>query len=519
MSGFTNLTGDVTGTPPATTIANIQTTPYLNALGHGVKGDVRGASDGAITTGTKNFTSPSQSFSPNDVGKVIVVYGANSASGDGLITTIAAYVSPTAVTLTAAAGATVSSAKYCYGTDDTAALNALLVLAAKISNNQPGYALLPVGRYMCLGQITVPVGSTLCGYDVGPFDIPGPPDQQAYAPTLVIANTASTAINFSGGNSGLTDLAIYYPAQVLPTTATPISYPFTITLPTGSAGNKLMRCTIVNGYDGISIAGGRHFIEDMDLGCLHSGWQIDHSLDVVHMRSIHVGTSWDAAQALSYPQTIDTWVQANRTMGNFYRADNPQLLDIFGFVGNVGLNFDDSSDGTQSPKTSYGCCNNLVCDTFNTGLLAKSTNAVGWTLNGVMINALTQSILMAAGGGTAPQLNVTGGTFWGSHTAPVNTAGGLRVENVHNVNPAGSQTPPGMPASGSALASPFPYPCLVTIATGAGVTVSAIGLGAGQPATGQTIAASSQAAVIVGPNQGIKLTYAGGTPTWTWFGL
>lgn len=502
------------------TVDNVGGTPYINVLQYGVKGDVRGASDGAMTSGQRTFSSPSASFLQTDVGKVLVVYGANSGSGDGLITTINGILSPTSVLTADAAGATVSNAHYCYGTDDTAALNAALVAAAKINNNQWGFAGLPVGRFMCKGQITIPAGANLCGLDWGPFDISGPPDQQAYAPTLIIANTATTAINFSGGNGGLSDVAIYYPAQVMPTASTPVSYPYTITFPTGSAGNHLYRCSIINGYDGLDIAGGRHFISDMALGCLHSGWRIDHSQDVVHMKSIHVGVYWDSAQALAYPQTLDTWVQANRTMGNFFRADNPQLVDIFGFIGNVGLNFDDSTDGSQSPKTSYGCGNNIVCDTFNTGIVCKSTNAVGWALQGVMINASsTASVQMASGGGTAPKLNITGGTFWGSHVSVLNTAGGCAIKGVIGFNPQGSQTPPGFPSSGVATSNPFPTEMLVTIACGVGVTVSAVGIGAGQPATGLTIAASSQASVILAPNQGIKITYSGGTPTWTWFGV
>jgi hypothetical protein len=46
-----------------------------------------------------------------------------------------------------------------------------------------------------------------------------------------------------------------------------------------------------------------------------------------------------------------------------------------------------------------------------------------------------------------------------------------------------------------------------------------VGIGPAQPATGIAIAAGATASFVVHPNEGIKLTYTGGTPTWTWFGF
>lgn len=90
----------------------------------GAKGDTRTVIDGAITTGTPNFTSVTAGFTPADVTKTISVAGAGAA-GVRLVTTISAYVSPTAVTLTANAATTVAGAIASFGTDDTAALNAM----------------------------------------------------------------------------------------------------------------------------------------------------------------------------------------------------------------------------------------------------------------------------------------------------------------------------------------------------------------------------------------------------------
>lgn len=79
---------------------------------------------GAIASASTAFTASDAAFVIGDVGKTIVILGAGVAGSD-LTTTIAAYTSATAVTLTLAAGATVTAARYWYGTDNRAALAAL----------------------------------------------------------------------------------------------------------------------------------------------------------------------------------------------------------------------------------------------------------------------------------------------------------------------------------------------------------------------------------------------------------
>lgn len=86
---------------------------------------------GAITSGQTAFTHSSAAFTSADVGKLFYIVGAG-VGGLLLSTTIAAYVSATAVVLADAASTTVTSAHYLYGTDDTAAWTAA---AAAIADN------------------------------------------------------------------------------------------------------------------------------------------------------------------------------------------------------------------------------------------------------------------------------------------------------------------------------------------------------------------------------------------------
>jgi hypothetical protein len=96
-------------------------TGWVNAEWFGAVGNAVRRLDGAITSGQTAFTA--NGFTAADVGKQISIAGAGAA-GAALNTTIAAFVSATAVTLTDAAGTTVSNAVFNYGTNDQPAFQA-----------------------------------------------------------------------------------------------------------------------------------------------------------------------------------------------------------------------------------------------------------------------------------------------------------------------------------------------------------------------------------------------------------
>lgn len=115
------------------TLADGETTVWYEDVGGpfrvpevgGAVGDVVSGSDGAMTASSATFTSATASFTADDVGKLIVVIGA-ATDGYPLATTIAGYTNATTITLTAAAGTTVASAAYHYGTDDTEAIQSVI---------------------------------------------------------------------------------------------------------------------------------------------------------------------------------------------------------------------------------------------------------------------------------------------------------------------------------------------------------------------------------------------------------
>jgi hypothetical protein len=98
---------------------NLKSTPFS------ARPDAQITSDGAMTSGSPTLTSASAPFKVSDLGKAIIVGGAG-ASGAVLQTTIANFISPSQVSLSASAAATTSSAGVLWGTDNRAAIQSAI---------------------------------------------------------------------------------------------------------------------------------------------------------------------------------------------------------------------------------------------------------------------------------------------------------------------------------------------------------------------------------------------------------
>tara|TARA_R110000868_G_scaffold257432_1_gene514546 strand:- start:70 stop:2475 length:2406 start_codon:yes stop_codon:yes gene_type:complete len=117
----------------------------------GAVADMVKLTDGAITSGTPNFTSASAVFVAGDVGKTIKIAGAG-ASGIPLVTTIIARISNTAVTLAANASATVSGKLCFYGTNNATAFQAAVTASLLVKFD---------GQYLIGSTITLRAGQQL----------------------------------------------------------------------------------------------------------------------------------------------------------------------------------------------------------------------------------------------------------------------------------------------------------------------------------------------------------------------
>jgi hypothetical protein len=151
---------------------------------NGVVADLIMVNDGVCSATT--FSSATANFTPAAVGKTLSVLNCGPGGGQW-ITTIAGYVSPTTVTPATPASLFGPANLAGYGTDNTAAINALIAATTK-----GGTIFFPQGRYSFAGKINVPQAIdsiTLLGVG-GPL-IPNP-----------IIQTGPSTLTYLGTGSG-----------------------------------------------------------------------------------------------------------------------------------------------------------------------------------------------------------------------------------------------------------------------------------------------------------------------------
>ncbi len=162
LTGFRSVTNDgasTTVTATGSTTGRLLADRFaedLSVKDFGAVGDGRIYKGVQITSGTPDLVSTGAAFTADDVGEEIWVELALNGTAP-LKTTVAAYVSPTAVTLAANAGATINGATRIVkiGTDDTDAIDD--AVAALNANGQNLY--FPGGTYLYSGTSGIVLGN------------------------------------------------------------------------------------------------------------------------------------------------------------------------------------------------------------------------------------------------------------------------------------------------------------------------------------------------------------------------
>lgn len=202
-------------------------------------------------------------------------------------------------------------------------------------------------------------------------------------------------------------------------------------------------------------------------------------------------------------------------------------------VGDPSTNMD-TSVVTVSNCIGYGCGTGAVPYAFlvDTGT-NKNTSAVRFVECSAFATPGAYAVVITkVGTGTVSDIEFVACNFVPGSTATVNdTVSGtntsvVRYRQCKGINPKGNlgAATPAVPATTVALTNTTGYDCMVNIFGAAAVTVSAVtlaGVASGmvlpQPGwPGATAWWSWPIRVPAGST--IALTYAGGTPTWSWFG-
>jgi hypothetical protein len=313
-------------------------------------------------------------------------------------------------------GAQAASAAF----DNTAAFQSALDAA---SAGGGGIVLVPPGSYSFAGSITVASNVVLAGTLPGPLEVFFPTgDYTHYRGAALLLPTATTGpafIESSGWNSGVENLAFYYPTQVAPTAVAPAVFPPTVE--GRGAGFHIRACSFVNSYIALHIGVGRAWAEDLHLGALFAGIIVDPSADFIHVSGIRIEPFWDTVIGpLPVPQALDQWVANNGYGIQGLRCDSLDLHDIGIYYRYAGIYFGDSTSvGAGEPTNCYGRGSDIDIDSVQYGIIAHSLHAgAGFLFTNLFVGPLgslgKNAIYFQPGGQNEPEVIVQGGSIRGA---------------------------------------------------------------------------------------------------------
>lgn len=421
--------------------------PKFIITAYGAVGDGKAVNDGNVSAGSTAFTcTTSNYFTSADAGKTIVIRGAGAA-GANLTTTIAVYVSPTAVTLANAASTTVVNTKAVWGTENTAAIQAAYDAAFV---NESGRVIVPVGNHLCTGVLdfySTPAGGpsirTVISFEgtvAGPFEpitgVINNPKVNPVCSMLMITNMTSNFLSLKNFNLTVSDLVFYHPLQAHPTEATPIVYPWTIASDAYLTGVHIRRNTFINSYKALRYWSSRGIIQDNFIGCFYQGAEFDYIRDFIWIENNMLQMIYNLFENYSSSQTIDDWVMANGRGFVFLGGEAFHLHGFKVFSRAYPIKIETSSDtGQFNGGVSYGEATNIHLDFCKIGVWIENCYSLGWDFVNLAISTDTGAasyVKVSAG-----SMRWNGGKVWNVvPTTPLNIASVAKFsfDNVYGLS-------------------------------------------------------------------------------------
>lgn len=396
-------------------------------------------------------------------------------------------------------------------TDNTQAFQAAIDAQAEVGG---GDVIVPPGRYLFAGVLTLPWNVSLCGTTSGPlcFDPTGlDVTTTSLAPILMPTVTGTAFITSTGGR--VADLVFYYPNQVNCNTSPPISYAATIV----AQPAKIYRCTFLNSYHAISISVGQSRVHDCFIGALYRGVYVDTAYDCTILQNIHMWPFYDYLGVTpgASPSTLGAWALSNSIGLDVRRVDSLIVDNMLVYQHRIGIQFA-NSPLALTPDHGYGHLSNIDLDTVQYGVVCYESNASAGGYKFTNLNVGEGSatgqiaLYLPTGGATPPYVQVTSGSVRGAWAGGKYSTlyGTLRVSDFIGINDVGLVTAPAVPVSMGAATNTFPHPVRVFIAGG---TVTAnIAL------NGTNTQMGSPSSFLLLPGDTIAITYTV-APTWQWF--
>jgi hypothetical protein len=502
---------------------------------YGARGDGRVVADVA-TNGTTTITSASAGFvnataPAGDVGKYVMINGANGATSGPLLTTIASVTNATTAVLANAASATASNCPMVWGTDDTSAVNSCITAAKNyaVANNYFAEVLFSASIYI-LG--TGPTQTTSPATQNSQIQIPFPAVSGATQKLVIALTGAGPAGHVQYWESTTPNIA--GTALVSMTTA-PGS-------PDGTYGNQ----SVIGGPSGGgAFTGGfantKVAVTNIDVWC--GAYTNQYAFDFAYLTGMYMrqcaahifaapgvgggrspllkdlpaDSNFQAAigVGLRSPVTgnnadvvVDSfccegysragYIFDHFTCSRFFTIYNDVVLEIDTSLGIAGVEHRISID-------------NLGCEQFNGGI---RTIGSGGPYVPLAIN------MDAEVASPAYDISDTGGVLYGwvswedtTRTDPTVTgAANLEITNASR-GPGVWSGAPAVPAT-TVAATNTAYRDATVYLTSGGAAVTVIKVDS--TTTGLTLGTSGSVTVRVPAGHTITLTYASTAPTWVW---
>jgi hypothetical protein len=417
---------------------------FVDAVAYGARLDCKGVKDAAVSGGAlSTVTSATAGFTSSDTGKTYTLKTSAGAVTTGTLT----FVNSTTCTMSTAAGGAITTGWLIYGTDDTTAWQDALDAATP---GQIVSAAMLAFRTLCAGQLTIPAGVHLGFEGLGPFSPNSNPAMNDWGPTFVVIQSASTAFLTLSIQAGVGDLIFYSANQVRNTAPTATAYAPFIDIPNsfgvstaGVIGCRIGKVYMPNAFNGVSLTGGNHLVEDVRGSFFNYGIQVDYNWDVIRIRSFHQwifhrvceGESWGPTAG-----TLDEYQMVNGDGIIAYHADGLEIGDIFVYGAKLAFFSGQSPDTGQSPRKGYGQIDRIQIDQCKYGVYIESSANKGWLVNSLLAAGSTYTIGSVVTGqaavttapGSTPSVVVKSWGLWGTWASNSSNGGGTLIVPATN---------------------------------------------------------------------------------------
>ena len=231
-------------------------------------------------------------------------------------------------------------------TDDTAALQAALDLAAKAG----GKVLLPPARYLVAGSLRIPPGVTLQGA------LESPVWSEPLKGSIILATGGrdkedAPALFELGHSSAVRGLTVFYPEQ-----QTTNIQPYAWTFHLQGHDNTVENITLINSYNGLRIGpegNVRHRIRSVSGCVLRRGILVDACSDIGRIENVQFHCHWwTAAEVGGEWKPVHEFMWRNLEAFIFGRTDWEYVNNTFVFPVNIGYRFIKTKAGAANGQFS-----------------------------------------------------------------------------------------------------------------------------------------------------------------------